>query len=95
MIEWDAHTDNPEKGLSHVVAFDKLIRELSTTVSPNDTLLLYTADYSFDFRVHGGGPDRSLVTGWEEWQKKHAGQSAPRFGCLTSVSRIRTRVKKC
>jgi alkaline phosphatase len=75
MIEWDAHTDEPEKGLSHVVAFDKLIRELSTTVSPDDTLLLYTADHSFDFRIHGGGPDQPLLTGLQDWQKQHTGPS--------------------
>jgi len=74
MIEWDAHTDNPQKGLSHVVAFDKLIRELSGTVNPEDTLLLYTADHSFDFRIHGGGPDQPLLTGFEDWQKEHAGE---------------------
>ena len=75
MIEWDAHTDEPEKGLSHVVAFDKLIRELSGTVNADDTLLLYTADHSFDFRIHGGGPDQPLLTGLEDWQKQHSGQS--------------------
>jgi alkaline phosphatase len=73
MIEWDAHTDDPEKGLSHVVAFDKLIRELSGTVNSDDTLLLYTADHSFDFRIHGGGPDQPLLTGLEDWQKQHTG----------------------
>jgi alkaline phosphatase len=60
------HTDQPEKGLSHVVAFDKLIRELSGTVNLDDTLLLYTADHSFDFRIHGGGPDQPLLKGLEE-----------------------------
>lgn len=71
MIEWDAHTDNPEKGLPHVVAFDKLIRELASRVDPEDTLLLYTADHSFDFRIHGGSPDKPLLTGYEEWRQSH------------------------
>jgi alkaline phosphatase len=75
MIEWDAHTNHPEKGLSHVVAFDKLIRELAGTVNAEKTLLLYTADHSFDFRVRGGGPDHPLLTGLEEWQKQSAGQT--------------------
>jgi alkaline phosphatase len=74
MIEWDAHTDDPKKGLSHVVAFDKLIRELSGTVNSDDTLLLYTADHSFDFRIHGGGPDQPLLAGLEDWQKQRTGQ---------------------
>ena len=74
MIEWDAHTDNPEQGLGNVVKFDKFIRELSTTVSADDTLLLYTADHSFDFRVHGGGPDQPLLTGFDDWKKQHSGK---------------------
>ena len=73
MIEWDAHTNQPQKGLSHVVAFDKLIRELAGTVNPDDTLLLYTADHSFDFRIHGGGPDQPLLQGLEDWQRQHEG----------------------
>jgi alkaline phosphatase len=76
MIEWDAHTNNPDKGLGHVVAFDKLIRELSTTVDPADTLLLYTADHSFDFRIHGGGPDKPLLTGLDAFQKEHPGKES-------------------
>jgi len=74
MIEWDAHTDNPEQGLGNVVKFDKFIRELSTIVSADDTLLLYTADHSFDFRVHGGGPDQPLLTGFDDWKKQHSGK---------------------
>ena len=71
MIEWDAHTNNPDQGLAHVVAFDKLIRELSTTVNSDETLLLYTADHSFDFRIHGGGPDKPLLTGLDAFRKEH------------------------
>ena len=74
IIEWDAHTNRPDKGLAHVVAFDKLISELSTTVNAEDTLLLYTADHSFDFRIHGGGPDKPLLTGLEAFQKEHPGK---------------------
>lgn len=73
MIEWDAHTDNPEKGLTHIVAFDKLIREIASTVDLNNTLLIFTADHSFDFRIHGGSPDQSILTGWKEWQAANAG----------------------
>lgn len=75
MIEWDAHTNEPAKGLSHVVAFDKLIRELAGTVDGKDTLLLYTADHSFDFRIHGGGPDQPLLKGLEEWKTQHPGHT--------------------
>lgn len=69
MIEWDAHTDNPEKGLNNLVAFDKLIREIAGTVDLKDTLLVFTADHSFDLRVHDGQRSDSILKGFAEWQR--------------------------
>jgi hypothetical protein len=40
-----------------VVAFDKIIGELSTTLDSDELLLLYTA-HSLDFCIPGGGPDQ-------------------------------------
>jgi alkaline phosphatase len=65
MIESDVHTDDPEAGLRRLVAFDALIREIAGTAS-SDTLLLFTADHSFDFRVFAGGPERPLLEGARE-----------------------------
>ncbi|MBC8166664.1 MAG: alkaline phosphatase [Bryobacteraceae bacterium] len=67
MIEGDSHTDEPREGLGRLIAFDKLIREISEMVNPEETLLLFTADHSFDFRINGGGPDDTLLQGIEEW----------------------------
>jgi alkaline phosphatase len=69
MIEWDAHTDNPEKGLNNLVSFDKLIREIAAKVDLRDTLLLFTADHSFELRNVGGRRGEPLLTGFAEWQK--------------------------
>lgn len=69
MIEGDAHTDKPDVGLSRLVAFDKLIREIAAMVNLNDTLLVFTADHSFDLRVSGGGPETPLLKGLEEWNR--------------------------
>ena len=74
MIESDVHTDDPEAGLERLVAFDALIRELAASVTP-DTLLVFTADHSFDFRIHAGGPGEPLLKGLREWQKAHKGSS--------------------
>jgi alkaline phosphatase len=71
MIEWDAHTDNPRTGLDNVVKFDKLIRELSRKVNLKDTLMLFTADHSFELQTVGGGPGQPLLTGLEEWTTTH------------------------
>jgi alkaline phosphatase len=62
MIEWDAHTDHPEKGLNNLLSFDKLIREIAHTVDLNDTLLLFTADHSFDLRTNGGLKSDSILS---------------------------------
>ncbi len=61
MIESDAHTDRAEAGLTRLVNFDKLIREIAGMVDLNDTLLLFTADHSFDLRVRGGGQGEPLL----------------------------------
>lgn len=69
MIESDVHTDDPEAGLRRLVAFDTIIREIAKSVT-SDTLLLFTADHSFDFRVFAGGPERPLLEG--AWEAKGA-----------------------
>ena len=76
MIEWDAHTDNPERGLNNVVNFDKLIRELASKVDLRDTLLLFTADHSFELRTVGGRRGEPLLKGFDEWQKTHQPREA-------------------
>ena len=71
MIEWDAHTDNPERGLNNIVAFDNLIREIANTVDLKDTLLLFTADHSFDLRIHNGLRTDPILKGLAEWRQTH------------------------
>ena len=73
MIESDTHTDDPQAGITRLVDFDKLIRELSELVNPEETLLLFTADHSFDFRISGsGGPGLPLLSGLDEWKAQPA-----------------------
>jgi alkaline phosphatase len=69
MIEWDAHTHDPKPGLEHVVAFDKLIREIEGKVNLDDTLLLFTADHSFALRVVGESADGDVLAGYDDWKK--------------------------
>jgi len=71
MIEWDAHTDDPQRGLRNLAGFDKLIKEIARTVNRNDTLLLFTADHSFDLRMHGGLKTDPVLKGFEEWKQQH------------------------
>ena len=62
MVEWDAHTDRPEPGLRHVVELDRTIERMAGQASA-DTLMLFTADHSFDLRVRGGRTGSSLLEG--------------------------------
>jgi alkaline phosphatase len=77
MIEWDAHTDDPQRGLDNVVGFDKLIREIASMVNLNETLLLFTADHSFELRSVGGRRGQPVLQGLEEWRTKNAGTRNP------------------
>jgi len=53
MVECDLHTTNPKRGLDRTVAFDRIIARTADK-APKDTLLLFTADHSFDFRLRSG-----------------------------------------
>lgn len=53
MVEGDMHTDDVGAGLKRTLELDGIVRSLNEKVS-RDTLILYTADHSFDFRMHGG-----------------------------------------
>lgn len=62
MVEWDAHTDAIAAGLRHVVEIDGAV-EASVAAAGPDTLVLFTADHSFDLRVHDGAVGSPLLTG--------------------------------
>lgn len=53
MVEWDMHTKQPLVGLKRVIVMDHLIRRIAGE-APKDTLIIYAADHSFDFRMLGG-----------------------------------------
>jgi alkaline phosphatase len=61
MVEWDLHPTSPEKCLQTVVALDKLIERTAKTADPGKTLVLFTADHSFDFRLLSGRRGARLV----------------------------------
>ncbi len=60
MVEWDLHTDDPKKGLDRALIIDKVIRETVEKAGPR-TLVIFTADHSFDIRVRGGAKGRPLI----------------------------------
>jgi len=60
MVEWDLHTDNVKRGLDRTLVIDKVIRETVEKAGPR-TLVIFTADHSFDIRVRGGGRGRPIL----------------------------------
>ena len=73
MVEWDTHTDNLRRGLDRMVALDRAI-EHTAQVAGSDTLLLFTADHSFDIRVRGGRQGSPLLEGLEEAEASAAAE---------------------
>jgi len=82
MIEWDAHTDNVRKGLDSLVNFDRLIREIAAKVDLNDTLLVFTADHSFELWITGGRRGVPLLAGLDEWLAKNSPKEETRIPAL-------------
>ena len=69
MVEWDTHTDVLRRGLDRMVALDRVI-EQTAQAAGGDTLLLFTADHSFDVRVRGGRSGVPLLEGFDEAEAK-------------------------
>ena len=61
MVEWDLHPTKPEQALKTVAALDRLIEATVTRLATKDTLVLFAADHSFDFRLRSGKPGTPLA----------------------------------
>ncbi|WP_347304671.1 alkaline phosphatase (plasmid) [Croceibacterium sp. TMG7-5b_MA50] len=68
VVEWDAHTPDPQEGLENLANFDRLIAEVESRVDLSDTLLLFTADHSFGLHVDGGRRGEPLLAGYDAWK---------------------------
>ena len=51
MVESNNHFSDAKKSLSRLVAMDKVVRETSERMKNTDTLILFTADHSYDLRI--------------------------------------------
>ena len=54
-----------------MIGIDKLMREVAGMVNMRETLLLFTADHSFDLRIRGGLRGDSILKGLDEWKQEH------------------------
>jgi alkaline phosphatase len=60
MVEWDLHPTKTERCLNTAVKLDKLIRRTAGEMAKN-TLVLFTADHSFDVRLLRGKKGTALA----------------------------------
>jgi alkaline phosphatase len=60
MVESNLHVENILEGLERAVAFDRAIQNTAQRVNPEETLILFTADHSYDFRIHDGDKGEPL-----------------------------------
>jgi len=68
MVEVDTHTNNVRAGLDRMVTMDRAIEHTSKIVG-KDTLLLFTADHSFDIQLRGGRLGEVYLDGVDEAQE--------------------------
>jgi alkaline phosphatase len=62
IVESDLHTEDIRQGLDRAVAFDQAIRRAAERLAGTGTLILFTADHSYDFRVYDGDRGTPLFT---------------------------------
>lgn len=60
LVEWDMHAGHVRAGLQHVLEMDDLVRQTTQQVGA-DTLVIFTADHSFDLRMRGGKRGEPLL----------------------------------
>jgi len=75
MVESDVHTDNIRRGLERMVAFDQVIQRTAEQSKSADTLVLFTADHSFDLRIVGGTRKNVPLIGTEPQTQAPAGKA--------------------
>jgi alkaline phosphatase len=62
MVEGNVHVEELLRGLDRTVELDRAMKRAAERLGP-DTLILYTADHSYDFRIHGGRKGEPLLPG--------------------------------
>jgi alkaline phosphatase len=61
MVESDLHADDPALAFRRVVELDGIIERTARAAKEKDTLILYSADHSFDLRLRSGRKGESLL----------------------------------
>jgi alkaline phosphatase len=64
MVEADVHTNRMRRGLERMLELDRVVASTAKQAG-RDTLLVFTADHSFDLRLRGGRLGEPLLEGLE------------------------------
>lgn len=75
MVESDLHTSDVVRGLERTVEFDRIMERVSKRVKPEETLVLFTADHSYDLRINGGRRGQPLIDDAERAQRTSGQES--------------------
>lgn len=62
MVEANVHVEEILRGLNRTLELDRTMRSAAERAGP-DTLILFTADHSYDFRIHDGRKGQPLMPG--------------------------------
>jgi alkaline phosphatase len=62
MVEGNVHVEELLRGLDRTVELDRAMRRAAERLGP-ETLILFTADHSYDFRIHSGRKGEPLLPG--------------------------------
>lgn len=63
MVEGDMHTDDLEAGLRRALELDAIVRATARRLRDDNTLIVFTADHSFDLQVRGGKRGEPVLEG--------------------------------
>jgi alkaline phosphatase len=61
MVESDCHTEKLIQGLERTIALDTAIRRTAERMKADETLIVFTADHSYDLRIHDGERGQPLL----------------------------------
>jgi alkaline phosphatase len=73
MVESNNHSKSPVKDLDRLVRFDEIIKSIAEQ-RRKDSLILFTADHSFDLRLPSGRKDEASIIARMKVEGSHTGE---------------------
>jgi len=74
MVESNNHSTNVQQTLDRAVKMDRLVESVAKRMAGTDTLILFTADHSYDMRLSGNAPKGESIVSAMAVEGHHAGE---------------------